>query len=379
MALHNQSRRIWQTCGFPLIGFLGAALLLACCTQALPQSHEESTPAGGAKSLQLPLAVTVSIAMVPTATPTPTITVSPVSTSTLTVTVAATPTRTPGLTASMSPEPVIITASLQVSPIRSLTDTLTSLCWIAFSPTNQDPDKGIAPSDASLREDLRTVRAAGFDGLVTYGSENRVYRFAPEIGFKAMIMGVWDPASESELSIAEDAGKSDFVVGFAVGNEGLHKRYELNELTGALDRLRRSTGKPATTTEESPDYSREPALANLGDWVFPNVHPYFQHKTDPVEAVNWTVQTFERFAELASGRVIVFKEVGLPTDGDKNVDEQKQADYYRLLQRTSVRFVYFESFNQPWKIWLPVEPYWGIFRSDRSPKTVIPFVCGKQP
>jgi hypothetical protein len=35
-----------------------------------------------------------------------------------------------------------------------------------------------------------------------------------------------------------------------------------------------------------------------------------------------------------------------------------------------VRFVYFEAFDQPWKTHLPIEPHWGLFRSDRSPKAL---------
>src|SRR5205823_9481233 len=38
--------------------------------------------------------------------------------------------------------------------------------------------------------------------------------------------------------------------------------------------------------------------------------------------------------------------------------------------QTDVRFVYFEAFDQPWKTHLPVEPHWGIFRSDRTPKVL---------
>jgi exo-beta-1,3-glucanase (GH17 family) len=369
--------RLRRFCGFPVSGLLGAALLAAGCAQGAPRLPEEIATSRGGDLLEPLPALTVSIVMLPTATTEPTITASPLPAATVNEDTSPTPTRTPELTALITPEPVAAAASPQASPARSITDALTSLCWVAFSPTNQDPEKGIAPGDEGLREDLRALRAAGFDGLVTYGSEARVYRFAPEIGFKAMIMGIWDPRSEAELAIAEEAGRSDFVAGFVVGNEGLHRRYEIGDLTAAMDRLRRSTGKPVTTTEESSDYGRDPALAGLGDWVYPNVHPYFQHKTDPAEAVAWTAQIFDRFAGLSGGRAVMFKEAGLPTDGDEDVDEGKQADYYRLLQETPVRFVYFEAFDQPWKDDLPVEPHWGLYRSDRSAKPVVEHVCGR--
>ncbi|HID61128.1 MAG TPA: hypothetical protein EYP49_00050, partial [Anaerolineae bacterium] len=117
-----------------------------------------------------------------------------------------------------------------------------------------------------------------------------------------------------------------------------------------------------------------PQVMNLGDWVFPNVHPYWHGITDPSQAVAWTE---ERFRELdaQTDKLVVFKEVGLPTGGDDQVNEAKQAEYYRLLQDTSVAFVYFEAFDQPWKDWAPVEPHWGLFRRDRSPKPVVQYVC----
>jgi exo-beta-1,3-glucanase (GH17 family) len=381
--LHSHSRRLWQVHGFLVAGFLCAALSISGCAHGVQPSDDERTPTRPDESSQPLRGMTVGLPIVLAATPTQTITVTPVPARTPTLSAvqdprqgAASVTRTPSLAARITPEPAGTVASLQISPARSITDTLASLCWVGFAPTNQDPENGISPSDESLREDLQVLRTAGFDGLVTYGSEDRVYRFARELGYKAMILGVWDPTSEAELGIAEAAGKDAFVVGFAVGNEGLHRRYEIDDLMAAMARLRRSTGKPATTTEASPEYGREPGLARLGDWVFPNVHPYFQHKTDPVEAVRWTEQTFDQFTKRAPGRIVVFKEVGLPTAGDKDVDEQNQADYYRLLDDTAVRFVYFEAFDQPWKNSLPVEPHWGLFRSDRSPKPVVKNVCG---
>jgi exo-beta-1,3-glucanase (GH17 family) len=61
------------------------------------------------------------------------------------------------------------------------------------------------------------------------------------------------------------------------------------------------------------------------------------------------------------------------------MSEANQVAYYRLLNDTPVVYVRFEAFDQPWKNWAPVEPYWGLFHSDRSPKQVVPYACGTQP
>ncbi len=255
-----------------------------------------------------------------------------------------------------------------------LEKALRNLCWVAFAPTNQDPDRGIVPDDQSLRDDLQTLRAAGFDGLVTYGAEERVYRLAPELGFKAMIMGIWDLRSMAEISAAVTAGQSDLVVGFVVGNEGRDMRYDDRALYGVMDYLRRLTGKPVTTSEQGEDYD-DPVLMAMGDWVFPNVHPYWAGLRQPDEAAQWTAERFVDIQARSGKRTVIFKEVGLPTAGEAGVNEARQAEYYRMLQEKPVDFVYFEAFDQTWKDWAPVEPYWGLFRSDRLPKEAVRDAC----
>jgi hypothetical protein len=45
-----------------------------------------------------------------------------------------------------------------------------------------------------------------------------------------------------------------------------------------------------------------------------------------------------------------------------------QRAYFESLGRTDARFVYFEAFDQPWRTEPAVEPHWGLFRADRTPK-----------
>jgi hypothetical protein len=73
--------------------------------------------------------------------------------------------------------------------------------------------------------------------------------------------------------------------------------------------------------------------------------------------------------------------VGLPTAGDPagRLSEANQKKYYFKLAKTDVKFVYFEAFDQPWKTHLPIEPHWGIFHADRTPKLLGLHLMGLQP
>lgn len=267
---------------------------------------------------------------------------------------------------------------LEEDPLQQLKEKLFSLCWVAYAPTNFDPSQGIRPDKESIKSDLLVLRQAGFEGIVTYGMDivediTTLSLIADSLGFKAVILGVWDPTNTEEIAKAKLAGKQDLVVGFCVGNEGLNNRYDLKSLVSAMRDLADATQKPVTTTEELEDYQNSLVL-ELGDWIFPNVHPYWHGISEPASAVIWTAEQYKNL-KTKTNKLIVFKEVGLPTAGDSTVSEKKQADYYKLLKYTLVSFVYFEAFDQPWKIHANVEPHWGLFRSDRSPKEVIDDVC----
>lgn len=256
---------------------------------------------------------------------------------------------------------------------------LEELRWISYSPTNMNPNQGIWPGEASLRQDLQTLRNYGFQGIATYSAYNilgKIPQLAREIGFEGVIMGLWnfpqiDPvAGQIEWNNALLA--RDYVDGYCVGNEGiLTGRYSLAVLTEAVNSLRNITHKPVTTNEELNIYLNDSALLSLGDWIYPNAHPYWAGVKEPLPAVQWTVEKFNLLQQLAPGRFIAFKEVGLPTAGDTACSEERQAQYYYRLCGTNVRFHFFEAFDQPWKTSQPVEPYWGLFRSDRTPKQFI--------
>ena len=246
--------------------------------------------------------------------------------------------------------------------------------FICYSPSTGNPEKRIEPTLEEMEQDIRAIRDAGFTGLVTYTASGmqgkELLSVAERCGIKAIIVGVWDCNNEKEIGAARACANSDVVVGYCVGNEGLDKRYSHEELKRAMEELRGTTGKLVTTTEEIDDYYRDERLVELSDWVFCNAHPYFHSQTDPERAVRWTKEAFARLQRRSKGKYVLFKEVGLPTAGSKStrLSEQGQMEYYLKLRETDVRFCYFEYCDLPWKDHLPIEPHWGIFRSDRSPK-----------
>ncbi len=83
----------------------------------------------------------------------------------------------------------------------------------------------------------------------------------------------------------------------------------------------------------------------MGDWIYPNAHPYWAGVKEPLLAVQWTVEKFNLLQQLAPGRFIAFKEVGLPTTGDSACSEERQAQYYYRLCGTNLRFHLFEAFD----------------------------------
>lgn len=274
-----------------------------------------------------------------------------------------------------TPTPVV-SDSINLEPPRQLF----SLCWVAYTPTNYNPDANprVDPSEDSIQQDLAVLQKAGFTGLVTYGASGalaNVPRVAQEMNFQGLIMGVWDPKDQNERNQAIAVKDNPVVVGYVIGNEGLGSRYSIEELRSSMNALRQATGKPVATTEQLNDYG-DSALLNLGDWVFPNVHPFYQGLTDPQEAVQWTKQAYDDLRRR-SGRAVLLKEVGLPSGGDSRglLTATSQAEYYRQLNGTGVKFVYFESFDQSWKQGSMVEHFWGLFHSDRTPKQVTQYLC----
>ena len=270
---------------------------------------------------------------------------------------------------------LVLSASCQVREELDLSvyTKLKGLKWVAYSPTNFNPSKKEYPSQENIKKDLEVLRQAGFEGIVTYGAEyslKHVPRLAKQTGFDGVIMGVWDIEDEEEIESAVRA--REYVDGYCLGNEGYKKRYSLEKVRAAIDKMKESTGKPVTTTEEVDDYYYDQGLIDISDWIFLNIHPVLSNIRNPDQACEWVKMRIrvlrQRLEKKGLNKLIVIKETGFPTHGGWGCSEKKQKEFFELMEKSRLHFFYFEAFDQPWKTHLAVEPYWGLFDSERGPK-----------
>jgi exo-beta-1,3-glucanase (GH17 family) len=267
---------------------------------------------------------------------------------------------------------LLFISSFFVSPCLAIDDIfvqkLETLKWIAYAPTSFDPIKEQYPNADSVISDLKSLREAGFNGIVTYSSNDilgLIPKFAKDAGFKGVIMGVWNIKSKEELDNAISAAQ--YVDGYCLGNEGLHRRYEVDELKEAMGMVREKTKRPVATTEEIDDYCKD-YMFELGDWIFPNAHPVMYAISEPSKAVLWATKYYSLLKRKSLGKPVLFKETGIPTRGRAGCNESCQKKFFDLLVKTGVKFVYFEAYDQLWKRFYSSEPYWGLFNSKREPK-----------
>lgn len=255
-------------------------------------------------------------------------------------------------------------------------ETVLEIRWVDYNPSQGYADDLHWPDEESMAEDFATLRSAGFTGIVTYGPPTTSALEAMEsMGFEGVIVGVWDPTRAEELELAEAAAASPIVLGYCIGNEGImFDTYTVADLEDAARRLD-DTGLPYTTTETGEQYRTNPELLAFGDWLFPNLHPFHSRVLDPDLAVEWTEDLYDDLASRTD-LFVMAKETGLPHGGVDGVSERNQLDFYVGLAETDVPFAYFEGFDVEWKDWAPHEPYWGVFRKDRSPTLLGEYLMG---
>jgi len=270
--------------------------------------------------------------------------------------------------------------------------------FVAYQPTALKVYDGhlTGADEASIEADLKALRP-WFDSLITYGAlagAERVPDVAAKLGFRAVILGVWDPSNKEELGNALAAAKRNpgLVVGLSLGNEMvLGKRGDWAGLEAALKKTRAKVPTLALTiTEPFAEYlddpAAKPALAET-DFMLVNIHPIFETWFASAPAANWAsfvVNVTKRLGE-AYCRPVLIKETGVPTGPlPHGFDEKKQADFYAELARQlppspSRAFAWFVAFDAPWRVHdfnpvsgpHPEEAHWGLFTEDRRPKSVM--------
>ncbi|PKQ01200.1 MAG: hypothetical protein CVT73_24200 [Alphaproteobacteria bacterium HGW-Alphaproteobacteria-12] len=280
-----------------------------------------------------------------------------------------------------------------------LQDAMAEGRFAAYQPTELAVWDGnpVQASEVSIREDLQTLRP-WFDGLVTYGAHSGaelIPGIAEELGFRAVIIGIWNPADIREVENALTAWKKHpgVVVGVSLGNEMVFgRRGTWDDYAGAIGKFRNRAPKlPVTVTEpfatflDDPD--AKPVLATL-DFMAVNIHPVFEPwfaDAPPFNRADFVVQASARLADEAFCGPILVKETGLPTaPAQEGFTPEAQKAFYAELARQlpptrPLAFAYFSAFDAPWRAYdetpvegtHPEEAHWGLFTEAREPKPVM--------
>jgi len=250
--------------------------------------------------------------------------------------------------------------------------------WISYAPTHYFPANSppIIPSAVSVREDLVTLREAGFTGLITYGAQvESIPDVAEDLGFRAMILGIWDPFSTNEKEQALKAVRDHrrLILGLIGGNEGLlNGRYDVETLCGTMDEIRKSSGKPVSTTEPVDWILSESKIGSCSSFITANAHPYFANRKMPAAAVEWTVQAWGAVRNKYPRMAVLLKEVGLPSGGDEAMSQEAQRQYYVGLAKTPILFSYFEAYDATPRFKEgSTEQSWGLWTAERRPKSIV--------
>jgi exo-beta-1,3-glucanase (GH17 family) len=263
------------------------------------------------------------------------------------------------------------------------------LHWIVYDPTEYDPYHNRFPSEASIRNDLRTLRKYNFDGLITMTSRDtcqHTARIAHEEGFNKVIVGITaDLRDEEEIRNALRA--APYADAYCLGHNKLHVNYTLEELEKVMERFRTETRRPVTTSELVVAYKATPKLAALGEFLFPDVHGSWHYGGTPDEIWNETLTLALEAAELARDmpeKRVLLKMVSYPSGGAPGLSRKTQMEFYRLavnkrLDRNDipikVSFSFFGAFDPVWKTeehgWEKAEQFVGLFTKDREPKPAV--------
>lgn len=272
--------------------------------------------------------------------------------------------------------------------------------FIAYQPTELHIVDGRAThaSESSIEADLKVLRSR-FDGLITYGSlhgAERIPDVAAKLGYRAVIMGVWDVADAQELGNAVSAWKRhpQLVLGISLGNEAVFgQRASFAQLAKTIEDFRRRVPAIPITTTEPFHLFHEPnaavALSQL-DFLLINAHPIFQPwfrtATDKV-AADFVLNVAKELADIYCGPILV-KEASVPSAPQSSgYTAARQAAFFKTLRErftpTRARaFAYFSAFDAPWRVhdahpvpgFHPEEAHFGLYDERRRPKAVVEII-----
>jgi exo-beta-1,3-glucanase (GH17 family) len=281
----------------------------------------------------------------------------------------------------------------------SLPDLIQQTRFIAYTPRSFTIAGGRARAAAAtgIRDDLSLLRSS-FNGLITYSATSgleAVPEIAHELAYRAVILGIWDPASETEIRNVIHAAQKypGLIAAIIVGNEGLYtKRYLPQDVQKARKRIKKECPTVAVTTSEPFFLYFEKEYIQFftsHDLLMPNVHPVFEKwftaDTPTRQGVDMVIQIAQKFQKTYKQPLLI-KETGLPSGPkDQGFSPERQTLFWsELLKRfpssPNQSLACFEAFDAPWKpqemaATLPgnhaSEAFWGFFTKNGKRKQVV--------
>ena len=299
---------------------------------------------------------------------------------------------------------VLIMITFWLAPVQNtqagpLPDLIQQTRFIAYTPRSFSIAGGkvTTATEAATRKDLTLLRPS-FNGLITYSATSgleAIPQIAHELGYRAVILGIWDPLSETEIdNVIHAAQKYPALIGAVIiGNEGLYtRRYLPQDVQKARQRIKKECPTLAVTTSEpfslyfEKEYSQ---FFTSHDLLMPNIHPVFEKwftaDTPPRQGVDMVMQMAEKF-KTTYHKPLLIKETGLPSGPmDQGFSPERQTLFWsELLKRfpfsPNQSLACFEAFDAPWKpqemaTTLPgnhaSEAFWGFFTKDGKGKQVV--------
>jgi exo-beta-1,3-glucanase (GH17 family) len=281
---------------------------------------------------------------------------------------------------------------------RPLPDVIQANRFITYTPRSFSivGGKVVTATEIGIREDLKLLRPS-FDGVITYSSTSgieAVPMIAHDLGYRAVIMGIWDPTSEEEIQQVFSAVKKypTLISAVIVGNEGIFtKRYLPEDVQQTVRRLKKTCPSLAATTSEpfflyfKKEYND---FFSSHDLLMPNVHPVFEKwfsPNDPIKGVDMVLQVAAQLSDTYH-KPLIIKETGMPSGQELHgFSVERQALFWAALFKRfpfsrNQSFACFEAFDAPWKPaemanTLPGEhaneAFWGFFSATGKRKPVV--------
>lgn len=242
--------------------------------------------------------------------------------------------------------------------------------WVNFAPRLFNPNAGIYPTEAQIRQMLQQLYQKGYRGVTTFAAELTLIsipRIAREEGFEVVVMGIWDPGNRTEVEAA--IAQRRWVTCYVIGSEGMLRGegnpYTRPELLATLPEVRTRTCRPVSTAEPWGfwlDPANSDVLAAV-DFVSANIYGWWEGIQDVQAAYNALVSHYQSLVNYVGAKFVLVRETGWPTGDHPAAGVDKQRHYFELLEQSGVPYVLFEAYDQYWKpeTYQGYTIWWGRF------------------